>query len=302
MRPFGLFAIAILLAGPALATGFSDPRALPLPALHFVAEKTKEGEGTKRQHFFKSSTLLGVEPTTKEEKEKIRQLQRQAEKGDPEAQFRLAEKLQRQAKLEELMPPAAGRNASLAEAADWYRKAADQGHGTARRRLADLYFDGEKGVENPTEALRLYRGMAGEDDAFAQLRLGEAYEKGIGVAPDAKAAIHWYDNAAKHVKVSDVAKEARYRIGKIYAAKGDKKANRIRAYRWFDLAAARGHKEADAARRNLEKRMSLAEIVAAKKEARAWQKTLSNEVKPEEAKKSVAKNLDTPHSKNQAAP
>jgi uncharacterized protein len=47
------------------------------------------------------------------------------------------------------------------------------------------------------EALAWYRRAAAQNDYVGQLGLGRMYAAGRGVAADAKAALQWYDRAAK---------------------------------------------------------------------------------------------------------
>ena len=189
----------------------------------------------------------------------------------------MAEGLRREIEQQKLMPVANKSGSSMDEAIAWYEKAASQGHVKAKQRLADLYFTGEGVKSDPKKALNLYRQAANEGDALSGLRMGKAYEEGIGVKRNLAKAIHWYERTSRRTGRSKPASEARYRLGKIYSGEGDEKTNFVRAYMWLDLAAKSGHRDANGARLKIEKQMSLADIVKAKKDARQWSEALTDE-------------------------
>ena len=57
------------------------------------------------------------------------------------------------------------------EAANWYRKAAEQGHADAQCRLGDLYYFGEGVPKDTGEAANWYRQAAEQGHAGAELNL-----------------------------------------------------------------------------------------------------------------------------------
>ena len=59
-----------------------------------------------------------------------------------------------------------------AEAARWYRLAADQGHAIAQSNLGVMYANGEGVVEDDAEAARWYRLAADQGLAGGQNNLG----------------------------------------------------------------------------------------------------------------------------------
>ena len=268
MRFLAALAIDLFLTGAAFAGSSLLPQKMLRPSPLPIAE-TKKKE--KVEHFFKTSKIHGLPDASVQ---KGTQLRAAAEKGDAQAQFLLAEGLRRKVEQQKLMPPAAGGESSLAEAIGWYEEAAGQGHVKAKQRLADLYFTGEGVKPDPEKALSLYLEAANKGDALSGLRMGRAYEGGIGVKRNLDRAIHWYERASKRTGRSKPAGEARYRLGKIYSSGGDKKANFVRAYMWLDFAAKSGHRDANGARLKIEKQMSLADIVKAKKNARQWNEAL----------------------------
>lgn len=84
----------------------------------------------------------------------------------------------------------------LKQAAEWYRKAADQGDAAGEVHLAELYRDG-RGVErDKTQAADWYRKAADQGDAGAQGTLAMLYVMGQGVPQSDAEAYYWFDLAA----------------------------------------------------------------------------------------------------------
>jgi hypothetical protein len=83
-----------------------------------------------------------------------------------------------------------------AEAARWYRKAADQGLHVAQLGLGRMYASGRGVARDPTEAARWYRKAADQGLASAQYELSLAYSSGTGVPADLVAGYQWMDLAA----------------------------------------------------------------------------------------------------------
>ena len=76
-------------------------------------------------------------------------------------------------------------------------------------------------------------------DARAQFRLGEIYEEGRGVTPDAERAVACYRRAAQQNNV-----EAQLALGVLYALGETVVRDFSQAFVWFTQAAAQGHEEA----------------------------------------------------------
>jgi TPR repeat protein len=117
----------------------------------------------------------------------VRWLNRAAETGLAEAQFKLA------------YAHTVGRGApkDLAAAVSWYRRAAEQDHAEAQYNLAVCYEKG-LGIERDLQAAFQWHTKAALlGDDFAQKALGVCCEKGRGVAADAVEAWKWYSVAAE---------------------------------------------------------------------------------------------------------
>jgi TPR repeat protein len=87
----------------------------------------------------------------------------------------------------------------LLRAVEWYRRAAEQGHLKAQKRLAALYTLGLGIIaQDSREAIRWARAAAEQGDADAQFQLGALYRLGEG-APDedqSEEAERWIERAA----------------------------------------------------------------------------------------------------------
>jgi TPR repeat protein len=87
--------------------------------------------------------------------------------------------------------------AAYKAAADWYRKAADQGFIPGEMHLAALCRDGGKGFpRDMSQAAEWYRKAAEQGNVTAQASLGVLYSIGQGVPHDDVEAYFWLDLAA----------------------------------------------------------------------------------------------------------
>ena len=83
------------------------------------------------------------------------------------------------------------------KAAEWFQKAAEQGHANAQRYLGYMYYHG-KGVEQDYgKAAEYWRKAAEQGIAVAQFNLGYAYDEGEGVPQDYAKAAEWFEKAAE---------------------------------------------------------------------------------------------------------
>ena len=84
-----------------------------------------------------------------------------------------------------------------AEAAKWYRKAAEQGFAMAQHSLGSMYEIGQGFSQDYAEAVKWYRKAAEQGHAEAQFGLGYMYYHGQGVPQDYAEAVLWYRKAAE---------------------------------------------------------------------------------------------------------
>ena len=124
----------------------------------------------------------------------------------------------------------------FAQAADWYRKAADHGNAVAQYNLGNLYGSGRGVPQDYRQAMAWYRKAAAQDHALAETSLGYAYDVGRGVPQDVVQADRWIVLAIQRYAASDKGK----------------------------------HEKAVQARKNIESRMTPAQIEQAQKLVREW--------------------------------
>jgi hypothetical protein len=83
-----------------------------------------------------------------------------------------------------------------AQAAVWYRKAAEQGYGEAQHNLGVLYAKGQGVAQDYAQAAFWYRKAADQGLGKAQIELGQLYRNGQGVPQDDAQAAIWLRKAA----------------------------------------------------------------------------------------------------------
>ena len=59
-----------------------------------------------------------------------------------------------------------------------------------------MYYNGDGVAKDDAKAAEWYRKAAEQGNAFAQYKLGDMYDKGEGVAKDAAKAKEWWQKAA----------------------------------------------------------------------------------------------------------
>jgi uncharacterized protein len=164
---------------------------------------------------------------------------------------------------------------NFAVAAEWYRKAADQGHVKAMFALAELYNCGELGNDQRSNCIPWYLKAAALGNADAQVEVGELatyypnsellkktdvvtslqqsaesgnfeaqfqlakrYQTGDGVPKDATQAFKWMQTAAQNGVASSEAGEAMYQVGLMYEKGDGTTQDEAQAYAFFLDAAA----------------------------------------------------------------
>ena len=123
---------------------------------------------------------------------RIDQLMKSASAGNAESQLRLC--LAYQNGVDAVSGEQVGRN--LAEAAKWFRAAADQGNVNAQFKIGNVLLDGNGVRRNYAEAAMWFRKAAENKHAGAQAFLGKMYASGEGVPEDFKEAEQWFRKAA----------------------------------------------------------------------------------------------------------
>jgi hypothetical protein len=129
---------------------------------------------------------------------------------------------------------------NLGLAAEWYGKAAASGDQVAQYRLGVLLRNGRGVKKDEKAAVKWFLKSAEQGEKDAQLALAQAYDKGQGVKRSRGTAAPWYLKAAEQGSAT-----AQFRLGQFYA-KGEAGLPKSEpdAIKWFRLAAAQGHREA----------------------------------------------------------
>ena len=122
----------------------------------------------------------------------------------------------------------------FAEAAEWYKRAAAQGVGTAAYDLGTLYYNGQGFAQDDAEALRWFRLAAERGDAYGEFQLGMMYGLGRGVAADPAAELGWSAKAARQGLPA-----AQYNLAVMYHNGEGAASDDVQAYAWL-LVAERG--------------------------------------------------------------
>ena len=122
---------------------------------------------------------------TKADQKPIEEVKAKAEAGDAESEVEFGRRYDK----------GEGVVKDHAEAAKWYRKAAEQNYAAAQYNLGVCYLHGEGVVKDQVEAVKWIRKAAEQNLATAQYTLGVCYERGDGcrdgVAEDDVEAAKW---------------------------------------------------------------------------------------------------------------
>ncbi len=124
---------------------------------------------------------------------------------------------------------------SETEAANWFLKAARQGHKKAQYELGLLYKNGKGVKKNNQTAFEHFLGAAQQEHPGAMFELGNFYFYGPNKSRNIKRALSWYRKSANK-KYGD----AQYQLGKILKEGIGVKANRKEGQKWLDIARANG--------------------------------------------------------------
>jgi localization factor PodJL len=172
-----------------------------------------------------------------------------AAKGDPAAEYEIAQRYSEGRGLPQ----------NLAEAADWFDRAAKQGLAPAQFRLGGFYEKGFGVKKDLDAARRLYMAAAGAGNAKAMHNLAVLYAEGIDGKPDYPTAAKWFRQAADYGLA-----DSQYNLGILYARGIGVEVNLAEAYKWFTLAAREGDRESILKRDDVGGRLDQASLAVAK--------------------------------------
>ena len=136
--------------------------------------------------------------------------------------------------------------------------------------IAPAQADFESGMaafenEEFEEAARLWRPVALEGHAEAQLNMGMLHETGQGVDRNLPEAVEWYRKAADRGVGT-----AQFDLGGMYFLAKGVEEDLVEAYKWLSLAAMNEIDEADTAFYLCIDRMSAEEIALAQSRTEEW--------------------------------
>ena len=127
------------------------------------------------------------------------------------------------------------RRNDFATAFQVWRALAENGDAHAQVYLGLLYLNGQGAPQNPTLAVMWYRKAADQGNAAAQHNLGWAYEHGRGTPQDFAQAVAWYRKAAEKGN-----RDAQISLGRAYEAGHGVEQDFEEAVEWYRKAATKG--------------------------------------------------------------
>lgn len=230
--------------------GFSaNPDTLPTSQFQGPADAGETGMGTGTPGA--SDALAGIPESIGP-----LPLRQAAAQGDPNALFAVAVRY----------TEGKGVTPDLAEAARYYRRAAEAGLAPAQYRLGSLYEKG-RGVERDLEAARdWYARAAKQGNAKASHNLAVLYAEGISGNPEFRDAAHWFKTAANFGLT-----DSQYNLGILYARGLGLEKNLVESYKWFALAAEQGDADAANKRDELANMLSKEQLAEARLAVETWQ-------------------------------
>ena len=159
----------------------------------------------------------------------ILELQSEAEKGVPQAQYELGVRYEYGLR---------GVGLNFEEAKKWYYKAAEQGDPFAQNNLGMMYNRGKGVRKNFHLAEQWLLKAAEKGDAIAQINLGTLYSQGDGLLekPNYKKAVKWYRKAAEQGDADGQAQ-----LGSMYKDGLGVEQNDTEAMKWYLKAADQGN-------------------------------------------------------------
>lgn len=143
-------------------------------------------------------------PSAAEQEAALMLLKKHAESGDPNAQYDLGYMYD------------TGRDDTILakdtrKAAEWYEKAALQGHAKAQAGLGQLHINGDGMPVDYVIGVDWLQKAAAQGNAEAQLELGWLYRDSKGIPDDPAKALQWWKNAAEREFA-----HAQFTLGLIY--------------------------------------------------------------------------------------
>ena len=151
--------------------------------------------------------------------------------------------------------------------------------------------DAARAFENGdySTAFELWRPLAQQGDARAQLELGRMYLRGQGRDPDYRKALKWIRRAAEQGDVT-----AQYWLGMMYADGLSTRRDFVASLMWFNIAANRGNESASRSRDGILIYMSPSQIIEAQRLAQEWRPTRNWVEDAASSERSMAERMPEP--------
>jgi uncharacterized protein len=146
-----------------------------------------------------------------------------------------------------------------------FRELANQRNAYGQFNLGGMYAAGLGVQQDYSEALKWRRLAADQGHAYAQVNVGDMYANGQGVPQDYSEAVKWYRLAADQ----DLS-YAQYNLGKMYADGRGVPQDYVRAHLWFNLAASQDNQSAAEGRDEAARHLTSVQIAEVQKLAREW--------------------------------
>ncbi len=178
---------------------------------------------------FQTSGAATAAPRSSARDQELTELKQRAGAGDARAQVQLG--------LAYLT--ADGVAGDDAEAAKWFRKAADQDDPDGERYLAEMYVGGRGVPADNAEAAKWLRLAAGQGDPRAQHNLAVMYLQGMGIPKNTTEAAKWMRKAADQGLA-----EGQFGLGVLYANGYGVFPDDAEAVKWYRKAADQGYTDA----------------------------------------------------------
>lgn len=148
------------------------------------------------------------------------------------------------------------------EALSWFEKSAAQGFRGAELKLGQMYEQGRGVARNPAEAVKWYLKAAKQGDAQAQYNLAQLYTQ----AGNHKEAVYWLSQAANLGS-----NPAQFDLAMHYESGSAVKKSLPEAYKYLVLAASDGAPTHTVNRERVAKLLTAAEVEAIEKMLVEWQ-------------------------------
>jgi TPR repeat protein len=179
-----------------------------------------------------------------------------AERGDPEAQYRIGL----------MYEYGKGYPKDMAQAVAWLRKSAAQNHAAAQTELGILYATGDGVPADAAQAVEWFRKAAPQGNVAAQYNLGLLIAKGEGAKKDDAQAVAWFRKAADQGMP-----EAQFKMGVAYENGEGVAKDPVLAYASYAIAARNGNKESVVHRDDIARTLTQVQLRDGQALAAAWE-------------------------------